>query len=237
MNQYFINEFIAGGYYLTKYTNRSEYMSSDLLPPQIVSASACIVGIVPNYWAVEWASYEESERKKKASQIGIMPDMLPQVIRWITSRLDSHEIGWGGGFNSVDLARQFAQQFLPNSIEIILIGIGLHRELVNTFLKEEGPLGIQGTYEALSQGKSLELGGEVMGFEVLGYEGGGFHSWLCNSLEVHGYREFKIRPNSYGFIDTLEEAAKCAEYASREEVGAEPALWQPWVIVQYPVKI
>jgi hypothetical protein len=240
MAHYSIDDFAAGGYFLTKYTGRADCMSSDLLPPRIISASDCIVDIVPDAWAVEWAKYNAGQRKREAAKAGIPPDVLPQVIQWVTSRLDHSEIGWPVVFYSADVARHFARKFLPNDDEIVLIGVGLQRDLVNEFLEEEKPStghGVPGVYEALSRGESLEAGGEVLGFEVLGYEWGGFHSWLCNGLEVDGYREFKIRPNSHGFIATLEEAAMFAEYASREEVGAEPALWRPWLVVKYPVKI
>lgn len=238
MNNYPIDEFISGGYFLTKYTDRSEYMSSDLIPTRLVSASHCIVDIVPDAWAVEWGAYNERARQREASKFGITPDTLPQVIRWVTDRIDSHDIGWPAVFNSTDVARQFADQFLSNNHDIVLIGIGLSRTLVNTFLEEEKPpveYGTPGVYEALTQYNSLESGAEVLGFEVLGFDTSHFHSWLCNGLEVDCNRELEIRPNSYGFIDTFEEASACAEYASRDDVGAEPAFWQPWLIVQYPV--
>jgi hypothetical protein len=239
MEQFPGNEFISGGYFLTKYIDRPESMSADLLPSQIVSASSCIVDI-PDAWAVEWANYQESERQEEAAKFGIKPEILPHLMRWVTSRLDSQEIGWPVVFYSLKTARRFAQEFLPDNDEVVVLGIGLTREFANVLLQEEKPPdnhGIPGVYEALGKGLGLESGGEILGFEVLGYEWGGFHSWLCNGLEVDSYREFNIRPNGNGFISNLDDGAKTAEYASREGVGAEPALWQPWIVVKYPMKI
>jgi len=234
-----ISEFISGGYFLAKHADRAAGMSADLLPTRILSASSCITDI-PDAWAIKWANYKESERKEEAAKFGITPEILPQVIDWVTSGLESRKIGWPVVFYSLETAQQFAQSFLPHDNDLALIGIGLQRELADLLLREEKPPenhGKPGIYEALSQDLNLASSGLVLGFEVLGYEWGGFHSWLCNGLEVDSYREFNIRPNRYGFISDIEDAAKSAEYASREDVGAEPALWQAWLVVKYPMKI
>ena len=239
MEQLPVSQYVSGGYFLVKYAHRAESMSADLLPARILSASNCISDI-PDAWAVKWANYNETDRNEEAAKFGITSEILPQAIDWVTSGLESQKIGWPVVFYSLETAREFAQSFLPHETELALVGIGLRPEFAAFLLREEKPPenhGTPGIYEALSRGWSLEAGGEVLGFEVLGYEWGGFHSWLCNGLEVDTYREFNIRPNRHGFISDLEEAVKSAEYASREEVGAEPALWQPWLVVTYPMKI
>lgn len=60
-----------------------------------------------------------------------------------------------------------------------------------------------------------------------------FHSYLCNSLEDDYDKEFGFRLNSNGFISTIDEAKKLAEYTNQDTVSAEPVLWLPWVIVKY----
>jgi hypothetical protein len=204
-----------------------------------LSASNCIADI-PDAWEVKWANYKETDRKEEAAKFGITPEILPDVIDWVTSGLQSQKIGWPVVFYSLKTARKFAQSFLSHDNDLALSGIGLQPELAALFLLEEKPPenhDTPGIYEALSQGLILEAGGVVLGFEMLAYEWGGFHSWLCNGLEVDSYREFNTRPNRYGFISNLEDAVKSAEYASREDVGPEPALWQPWLVVKYSMKI
>src|SRR5688572_19548165 len=208
MEQSPISGYISGGYFVAKYSDRAECMSPDLLPARILSASNCIAEI-PDAWAVGWANYPENDRKDEAAKFGIRPEILPQVIDWVTSRLESQKIGWPVVFYSLDTARQFVQSFLRHENDLALLGIGLKPEDAALLLLEEKPQdnhGTPGIYEALGQGLRLESGGEALGFEVLGYEWGGFHSWLCNGLEVDSYREFNIRPNRYGFISNPEEA-------------------------------
>jgi len=238
MDQLDVSQYVSGGYFLAKYAARPECMSAELLPTRILSASSCITDI-PDAWAVTWASYTDSERRKEAAKFGVTPEVLPQMLDWVTSRLESKEVGWPVVFYTVDMALDFARRFLHISEDLALVGIGLRQEDASDWLVEEEPRESEGTpgiYEALSMGHALESGGEVIGFEVLGYDMGSFHSWLCNGLEVDCYRAFNICPNRKGLIRNLEEAIEVAEYASREEVGAEPVLWQPWLVAQYPIE-
>lgn len=79
----------------------------------------------------------------------------------------------------------------------------------------------------------MESNGSVLGFEILGYDMGTFHSYICNRLEDDYDKEYGFRLNRSGFISTIDEAKKLAEYTNRDDVGAEPVLWLPWVIVKY----
>src|SRR4029453_16363526 len=117
-----ISEFISGGYFLAKYLERPECMSADLLPARILSASSCISEI-PDAWAVKWANYKDNDRRVAAAKFGIPTEGLPRLLDWVTSRLDSEQIGWPVVFYSLDTAREFAKEFIPNNDEVALIGI------------------------------------------------------------------------------------------------------------------
>jgi hypothetical protein len=76
--------------------------------------------------------------------------------------------------------------------------------------------------------------GRLLGFELLNLEDGlVLHTWLCNKLETHCANALGIRPNAAGCIETLEDAQRCREEISREEVGAEPGPWLPFALVEY----
>ena len=231
-----LKDFVSGGYYLIKPANRAECMSASLLPSRILSASSCIVDMIPDSWAVEWANYSSDERQKAAISFGITQEQLPTVVEWVTGHLAANQIGWPDTFFSIELARAFLHRFLPDGEEVVLTGIALPREMVNEFLIEEKPASNEGTpgaYEAISRHEPLAPGGEILGYEILGYEAGGFHSWLCNGLETVIYEQFQILPNKHGLIDSLDDAMKTTDYISRDKVGAEPVIWQPWLIATY----
>ena len=74
-----------------------------------------------------------------------------------------------------------------------------------------------------------------MGFELLAMMFGLLTcSWVCNGLEAVCAEHLQVQPNEYGSIPEYADARRCAEYVSRDEVGAEPGLWLPWLITRYP---
>ena len=91
-----------------------------------------------------------------------------------------------------------------------------------------------GVYAAIRERARLAPGGATVGCDLLGYDGlGGFHSWLCNSLEQLIYEEVHIRPNEVGLLSTLDEAQRALALISPDE--EEPGVWLPWLVVRYAV--
>ena len=157
---------------------------------------------------------------------------------WVTGRLDT-SVGWPHVLLSLATARELCQKFIKERSRCVLLGIGLPNQYVEQFLAEEKPAagdGTPGVYHAVNGRHALEPDGQVLGYEILGYEYGTFHSWLCNQLEKAVHQQLQIRPNPHGFVGSLSEAERAVEYCSRDDVKAEPALWLPWLIVKYPVE-
>ncbi|MBT8200830.1 MAG: hypothetical protein KJO36_09960, partial [Acidimicrobiia bacterium] len=71
-------------------------------------------------------------------------------------------------------------------------------------------------------------------FEVLSYEYGLEHSWLCNRLEDDALAELGVSPNPRtGLLDSRQDATAVADWINEGSIGAEPGLWLPWLIVEY----
>lgn len=225
-----IKEFVAGGYFLTKYSDKSEYMAN-FLPSKIISASNCIVDIFPEVWSADSVE-KPNQVKSEANNYSVSIEELPKVLDWTKNNFES-EVGLGNVFFSVNKAKEFANLFYDFASELTVIGIGLKSDLVVDYLEQEDAE--YGVYKLLKREQVLESSGEILGFEVLGNEYGSFHSWLCNSLEIDCKEKLEIIPNQNGFIETFEQAEKCAEYANRDEVGAEPCFWLPWLILEYKI--
>jgi len=213
-------------------------MARDLLPPRLLSLSDCICDFVPDLWAIEWASISAAERAAKAGSYGIAQALLPEVIKWTTNRVNSDEFGWPCVFLSIQDAQAFAARFLTGSRDLSLLGIGLHEDIVDEFLEAEIPStseGTPGVYRVVSDGVELVPGGRELGWEILYYDHGGFHSWLCNGLEKDVASMVGIRPAETGFISSAREALEVARYCGQDNVGAEPGFWAPWLVVEYRV--
>ena len=247
-------DYVAGGYFITMYAEPNRYPPSELLPPRVLSASQEISEHLPDYWAMGWGSQTDAERQQSVVlRLGASLETLHQIGEWVGAKWKSRELGWMDVFTSVSMAKEFLRTFFPQRHDLVLIGVGLHRDKVNEFLEygtqenrrsihspvtgkywEEGN-SAYGVYDAIRRGNALEPGGEALGFELLGYSTGRFTSWLIHSLHTEFFEKLGIRPNAHGFLGTPEDALRGAEYVTKGNIGIEPGWWHSWFIVRYPI--
>lgn len=225
-------KFIFGGYFIVIPTSRSDFMDKELVPEKIVSISQCICDVVPGIWGLSWVKDREKDIDRIMDVFEMSYAEFLKLEEWVTEKFDEGKYGWQHGFSELNFAKEFAEIFLTRVKEYWIFSIGLSQSEVKLFLEEEAPQGNIGNtliYNMLCKGKLLDMS-NLMGFDILGYDMGGFHSYLCNGLEKDLKEKFNITPNKYGLYDNYELLLKGAEYISTDEVGAEPALWQPWAI-------
>ncbi len=229
---------VSGGYFLTKDVRRPNSVAASLMPSRLLSMSSCICDFVPDVWAVEWADMEASERAVEALKFGLPATSVDSVVQWTTEHMHTESLGWPSVFFSVNGARAFAKEFLRDAEGLKLLGIGLHEECLEEFLSEEKTEPEQGTpgvYSAVDKRQPLEEGGSELGWEVLGYDFGDFHSWLCNSLENKVAKKCSIKPGERGFIESASDALSAAQFCRKKGSGAEPGYWAPWLVREYPL--
>ena len=198
--------------------------------------SDCLADFLPAVWTLDWASVDIAQRAREAQAFGLSADALPELMAWCTSEFDQ-AWGWPGAIYELNTARAFARRFLPAVADLKLLALALPEDLVPVFIEEarprtpqEGPLGV---FTCVLSNRCLAPGGTPLGWEILGLDMASFHSWLCNGLEVEVFNEFGIRPGANGLLHNEADARRAAEHCGQEKVGAEPALWQPWALVEY----
>lgn len=124
--------------------------------------------------------------------------------------------------------------FLGDNPEPIIVSVSLHHSFVQTFLDEQfDEKGRSGIYDAMNKNLPPSNLGKFLGFEVLGYNYGSFHSWLCHNLEKEIKENFNITANDKGLFKDLQDATQVASYYSLDETGTEPVQWLPWLLLQY----
>lgn len=233
--------YISGGYYISKYVDRPPYAAADLLPEKILSLSSCICEFIPDSWALSWAGDSGEARQKSAAFFGLSSEEFEQISAWTTAHFDN-EVGWPNVCFDLQTARLLRQQFIALNEPIVIFGIGLHKSLQKRFCdyakppeQKEGfaPNGETGLYHAINLISALPENGEVLGFEPASYGYLLECSWLCNGLEKEIHEKLGVRPNEHGYIDDFETALECVSHISLDEVGAEPGLWLPWLIIKY----
>lgn len=66
-----------GGYIIVNSAERVPWMSADLLPERLLSASTCTCPRVRAVWAVRWVDMTEAQRLESATAFWIVADRLP----------------------------------------------------------------------------------------------------------------------------------------------------------------
>lgn len=236
-----LENFVSAGFLVTRAVARPSYVSAELLPDQLVSASGCIASFIPDTWCIEWTQDTLESRTVEANSFALDSSALVRVIKWTTRRFGK-SIRWPNVIMDIDTAKQLMHQFLKNLPDVKVLQLALHESMTELFCREAepppqkpgyAPVGHQGVHEAILRADPPTQGGNVLGFEPLVFNGSLSCSWLCNSLDTVVAETLDIRPNQHGLIQTIDEARKCIEYISRDDVGAEPGLWLPWLIVDH----
>jgi hypothetical protein len=239
------NLYISAGFFITRLIPRTPYLNSQLLPNELISASRCFAPQIPDTWTIEWTHETDERRVKQANEFYLDESHLSHIITWITSRFGT-EIGWPNICFSFDTAQQLVRTFLKHTPHIRVLELGLHQQHVQALCREAepgppepgyAPTGRQGVHEAILQQRPIMASGNVLGFEPLVFEYSLSCSWLCNGLETEIWKQLKITPNVYGLIAAYREAMRCIEYISRDDVGAEPGLWLPWLLIDHSIEV
>lgn len=220
--------FISGGYFLTKRVSRPQYVT-DFAPDSIVTLLECFTEIAPDSWADKAYNYEDEERAAEAFKFGIPRDDVPKPVDEFTKAVESNHIT--NFFPTLSIAQEFYRCCTEEAV--VLVGIGLDASLMQSLkaqLADDVNRGY-GLIECVSANIPVARGGKVLGYEPLGFEAMKFHSWLCHNAPADAYKRFGILPNRAGFIDSLNDAVRVTE--NLKATGAEPAIWEPWLIVQY----
>ena len=205
-----LSEYVAGGYFVVKYSDHG-FEPSELLPQRLISISNCIGRKLEIYWG-----WDTNQNRQDILDFGIPEEKFSAFETWSTS---ASNIGFPGVFYTLDAAREFIATFLATVQDIVLIGIGLPNEMVDDFIVDNPQTvydpatqmhlqDLYGINYVLHQKNQLASEGQAIGFEVVGENFGLSCSWLCSGLEKVMHDLFGIHPNSYGLIDSYEDAKK-----------------------------
>jgi len=227
---------ISGGYCIITPVVRPDYMDKQLIPDTILSASDCICDFHPEI-NVLWGRSKEAKHKY-IQRLNISQSTYEEIENWVGDKFEGGIFAYPQVFTTIELAKEFLYKYLCHISDSRIIGIGLPEKYVDEFIEYEEPLNAPenqyGIEKLLLKRLPIEeKDSKFMGYEILGYEYGAFHSYLCNGLEKDFNEHFKFTLNQNGFIPSLEDAARYCEYSNNEDVGTEPVLWLPWAIYEY----
>jgi len=220
--------YICGGYYLVKRIVRPRGVS-ELIPDTLLTLSNCFTDVAPGDWAVQGYNYDEAARAEEAAKFGILASAVPQLVALMSRELGTQH---SNAFPTLSVAQSFYGS-CGNKEGVWLLGIGLDPSLLPSLeaQRDDDINHGYGLMERVELKQPLERGGKALGYEPLGFEGTSFHSWLCHNVPEEAAKEFGIRPNRHGLIESFEDAVRVTKHL--KSTGAEPAIWAPWLVVRY----
>ena len=234
-------DFFVGGYFLVQGVQLAEQMNKTLLPTKFWTVSQCLCEIYPDSWVFSWGTKSSHDDKDYQAILKLDNDTFQLMQAWADEIFNKGELGWPYVFMNVETAQQFYTQYLQHIPDIKLLSIALADPYWAEFIEDNKPAqgkGEGGIYKKLVQKQVYDGNGIVRGFEILGEEWGEwFHSFVCNSLEDEYVERLHISLNQNGLIDRYEDAVRATYHTNLDEVGAEPVLWLPWLISEYPLSM
>lgn len=227
-----MNDYVSGGYYLVKTIPRPGGVS-DVLPDTLLTLSNCFTTILTYIVQLQWDKFENVSEAiaEEAREFAIPETKIQDLVSWAKAQHnENYHV-----YSDVGPALELHDRFITDRTTHV-VGIGLHRSLLESFgsqLTKDVNKGT-GLAELVSEERSPAEGGLALGFEPLGYEATKFHSWLCHSAPDEVYKRFGIRPNQLGLIEKFHDARQANDFLL--ETGAEPAIWEPWLLLDYSRK-
>lgn len=231
---------VAAGFLLLKPVPRPEWLSRDLLPGQIISASACLCPQFPGSYAISWCGDSTEIRSSEFDRIGLPSDAREDAIRWATAEFGK-SFGWPGVFYTLDAALDARSRFFSDS-DLVVIALGLPLRYHAAFVSQAtpappdpgfAPLGKSGYLDVIEKDGTVPSAAVVLGYEPVNVTAGQLdHSWLCNHLEQYAAENLGITPGPTGLLQSLDDAARCCEAITRPEVGSEPGPWFAWLLAR-----
>lgn len=224
-----MNEYVSGGYYILKLIPRPKDVS-ETLPDHLLTVSNCFTTVLTDILQLQWDDYDKVSEAiaEEASEFGIPQSKTAELVRWAKAQDNSNYLV----YTDVAPALELLDKFITDPAARV-VGIGLHQTFLESFqsqLSKDINKGL-GLLELVNERRPPAEGGNPVGFEPLGFEATKFHSWLCHDAPDEAYKRFGIRPNHLGLIDRLEDAKQVNDYLL--QTGAEPAIWEPWLVLDY----
>lgn len=229
--------YLSAGYYLILPTPRKEYMDKAVVHESILSVSECICTHYPDI-SILWGN-SELKKDRYMEQLGLSLTTFQLLEQWIEEHRKTGDMLFPQVFSNLNAAQTFVDRFLNHLPVIRIISIGLPEQFKVDFLedvaafssKNSEPYGVE---KMVSQHLSPDTdGAKKIGYEVLGFDSGSFHSYLCNGLERDFSYHFNFSLNIHGLIHTFEEADRYSDYCNELGGATEAVLWLPLAIFEY----
>lgn len=229
-------DFYFGGYFIIESTHPKEWMGNNQFPNLIKTPSHCICNLHPDSICLNWVKSEKNEITDYQNKLKLS-DMDFDNFRMDCDKYFNEDLfAWQSVFTDYKAAEYFLYKYLQAVPNLDIFSIATTADFREKYLKEEEKIGTlenmvpSGIYLSLKKNELVNIKEGFIGFDILGFEYGSCHSFICNSLEKEYSDKLGIKLNENGLIESFEDACKATEFTNLPETAAEPVLWIPWSI-------
>ena len=141
---------------------------------------------------------------------------------------NAEELGHDSCFTKLSDALLISKKYLYNLPCIKIISLALEDAYKDIFIEDATPKW------NISLLKEQKTDGDFIGYDILGWDTGGFHSYLCNGLNKDIESKYSLEINDLGLIQNQYSQVK--EFAEYIEGQGEPVIWLPFAVYEHSLK-
>jgi len=235
-------KFYVAGYYLIQGSRKQSWMDKgNLLPDKIWSGSRHICPKFPDSWVLGWLSNRETEAKKKLETariiIKLSDDEFFKCQEDFNELIRRNQFGFPNVFMDSNIALEKYHQYFHSVPDLKLLGFGLPEAYLEAFFEQYNSKGFEsitrnGVYQKLTQRELFNEGYSRIGYDLLGFDGADYCSFICGSMENKIHNRYGVQYNQHGFISSYEQADKVSQAIVNREETAEEGFWAPWLVIE-----
>ncbi len=184
---------------------------------KILTISSCICDMEPDLTGCFWQGHlkEKEEYRKK---LNLTQKEFRLLQEYVENLFETHLLDTDGRFVAYSAAVEFYRKFLPESSDAKLLQVFLPEQDVHTL-------------ETLGLGQNVLypeadiVQGTFLGRDIIGYDCGWFHSYLCNGLEKDICLRHMIKINEFGLLQN--DYNEVLQFVDELQGKGEPVEWMP----------
>ena len=202
------------GYYICELMETPKFLENP--NESMLSVSGCFGGVHPDLSCCFFQNDQRDQRMEYKKKLNLSEEMFDAMKREISNVFEK-KLAIDGRFLDFSVAQHFCRTYF-SGLNCVIVSVSTTDEYVK-ILDSEMKCGCDSIVD-LVDSKIDE--NELIGFDIIGWDMGGFHSFLCNNL----HKELaNTRFNQYGLLDnTFEEVV---EFSNQIQGKGEPVEWIP----------
>ena len=211
-----------GGCQIVEPAEKPEYLNLNC--SQVLTPTACICNIHPSLKGSFW---DNGEKEHQAYQrtLSLSDDEFEGLKELVSQLFGTHKLDLDGRFVEISDALMCCKKYIYKLPAAKILSIALEDNLQNTFL-DDSAYGLNADCFTEKQ-----LGGDFIGYDILGYDNDSFHSYLCNGLNSEISGRYSLETNDIGLIENSYPHVK--EFAEFIYNKGEPVFWLPFAVYDH----